>query len=222
MGPEDRTAAFTDGRRARLVSGQPSPSSPKIRRHGSRRSRHGVESERPPSMWGVLRAAVEDPNDVRRARVVVHDWGRTKWLGSPVIAPDWPAAPGSAIKPCSAPFRWRSGYKINPSPLDLGSPHDVLDTLSSGQPIDPLPTSGRRRLNRRFQIGSAGSARRLSRRGHRSYLGKIPTSTPKRIRTVIGADRDDIGRHAARRIGRGWRRHDAPVHRLAQHAHRGA
>jgi len=87
---------------------------------------------------------------------VVHDWGRTKWLGSPVIAPVWPPAPGSAMRPWSAPFRWRSSYKLNPSPLDLRSLQDVLVTLSSGQPIDPLPTSGRRRLHLRFPIGSTG------------------------------------------------------------------
>jgi len=57
---------------------------------------------------------------------VVHDWGRTKWLGSPVIAPVWPPAPGSAMRPWSAPFRWRSSYKLNPSPLDLRSLQEML------------------------------------------------------------------------------------------------
>jgi outer membrane protein insertion porin family len=46
------------------------------------------------------------------------------------------------------------GYKLNPSPLDLRSPQDVLGALSSGSPIDPLPTSGRRRLHLHFSIGS--------------------------------------------------------------------
>ena len=46
------------------------------------------------------------------------------------------------------------GYKLNPSPLDLRSPSDVLRALSSGEPIDPLPTSGRRRLHLHFSIGS--------------------------------------------------------------------
>ena len=46
------------------------------------------------------------------------------------------------------------GYKLNPSPLDLRSSQDVLGALSSGNPIDPLPTSGRRRLHLHFSIGS--------------------------------------------------------------------
>jgi outer membrane protein insertion porin family len=46
------------------------------------------------------------------------------------------------------------GYKLNPSPLDLRSSQDVLRALSSGNPIDPLPTSGRRRLHLHFSIGS--------------------------------------------------------------------
>lgn len=46
------------------------------------------------------------------------------------------------------------GYKLNPSPLDLRSPQDVLQALSTGQPIDPLPTSGSRRLHLHFSIGS--------------------------------------------------------------------
>ena len=46
------------------------------------------------------------------------------------------------------------GYKLNPSPLDLRSPQDVLEAQSAGQPIDPLPTSGRRRLHLHFSIGS--------------------------------------------------------------------
>ncbi len=46
------------------------------------------------------------------------------------------------------------GYKLNPSPLDLRSPQDVLGALSHGDPIDPLATSGRRRLHLHFSIGS--------------------------------------------------------------------
>ena len=46
------------------------------------------------------------------------------------------------------------GYKLNPSPLDLRSAQDVLGALSSGNPIDPLPTNGRRRLHLHFSIGS--------------------------------------------------------------------
>jgi outer membrane protein insertion porin family len=46
------------------------------------------------------------------------------------------------------------GYKLNPSPLDLRSAQDVLDALSTGQPIDPLPTSGARRFHLHFSIGS--------------------------------------------------------------------
>ena len=46
------------------------------------------------------------------------------------------------------------GYKLNPSPLDLRSPNDVLQALSKGEPIDDLPTSGRRRFHLHFSIGS--------------------------------------------------------------------
>ncbi len=46
------------------------------------------------------------------------------------------------------------GYKLNPSALDLRSSQDVLDALSAGEPIDPLPTNGRRRLHLHFSIGS--------------------------------------------------------------------
>jgi outer membrane protein assembly factor BamA len=46
------------------------------------------------------------------------------------------------------------GYKLNPSPLDLRSAQDVLGALSAGQSIDPLATSGRRRLHLHFSIGS--------------------------------------------------------------------
>jgi outer membrane protein assembly factor BamA len=46
------------------------------------------------------------------------------------------------------------GYKLNPSPLDLRSAQDVLDALSTRQPIEPLPTSGARRFHLHFSIGS--------------------------------------------------------------------
>ena len=46
------------------------------------------------------------------------------------------------------------GYKLNPSPLDERSSQDVLEALSRGESIDPLPTSGRRRLHLHFSIGS--------------------------------------------------------------------
>jgi outer membrane protein insertion porin family len=46
------------------------------------------------------------------------------------------------------------GYKLNPSPLDLRDPNDVLAALSAGDPIDDLPTSGWRRLQLHFSIGA--------------------------------------------------------------------
>ena len=46
------------------------------------------------------------------------------------------------------------GYKLNPSPLDLRSPQDVLDALEEGRPLSSLPTESRRRLHLHFSIGS--------------------------------------------------------------------
>jgi outer membrane protein insertion porin family len=46
------------------------------------------------------------------------------------------------------------GYKLNPSPLDLRDPNDVLAALAAGRPIDDLPTSGWRRLQLHFSIGA--------------------------------------------------------------------
>jgi outer membrane protein insertion porin family len=47
------------------------------------------------------------------------------------------------------------GYKLNPSPLDLRSPQDVLDALRSGTSIDAAPTSTSRRFHLHFSIGSS-------------------------------------------------------------------
>jgi outer membrane protein assembly factor BamA len=47
------------------------------------------------------------------------------------------------------------GYKLNPSPLDLRSPQDVLDALTSGSSIDAAPTSSSRRFHLHFSIGSS-------------------------------------------------------------------
>jgi outer membrane protein assembly factor BamA len=47
------------------------------------------------------------------------------------------------------------GYKLNPSPLDLRSPQDVLDALRSGPSIDAAPTSSSRRFHLHFSIGSS-------------------------------------------------------------------
>jgi hypothetical protein len=46
------------------------------------------------------------------------------------------------------------GYKLNPSPLDLRSPQDVLDALEEGRPLSSVPTESRRRLHLHFSIGS--------------------------------------------------------------------
>ena len=47
------------------------------------------------------------------------------------------------------------GYKLNPSPLDLRSPQDVLDALRRGTSIDAAPTSSSRRFHLHFSIGSS-------------------------------------------------------------------
>jgi outer membrane protein insertion porin family len=46
------------------------------------------------------------------------------------------------------------GYKLNPSPLDLRSPQDVLDALEAGLPITSAPTSSGRRFHLHFSIGA--------------------------------------------------------------------
>jgi outer membrane protein insertion porin family len=47
------------------------------------------------------------------------------------------------------------GYKLNPSPLDLRSPQDVLDALRNGTSIDAAPTSSSRRFHLHFSIGTS-------------------------------------------------------------------
>jgi outer membrane protein insertion porin family len=46
------------------------------------------------------------------------------------------------------------GYKLNPSPLDLRDPNDVVAALAAGTPIDNLPTSDWRRVQLHFSIGA--------------------------------------------------------------------
>jgi outer membrane protein assembly factor BamA len=46
------------------------------------------------------------------------------------------------------------GYKLNPSPLDLRSPQDVLTALTNGTPIEDAPTSSARRFHLHFSIGA--------------------------------------------------------------------
>jgi outer membrane protein insertion porin family len=46
------------------------------------------------------------------------------------------------------------GYKLNPSPLDLRSPQDVLQALTNGTPIEDAPTSTARRFHLHFSIGA--------------------------------------------------------------------
>jgi outer membrane protein insertion porin family len=45
-------------------------------------------------------------------------------------------------------------YKLNPSPLDLRAPQDVLDALTQGTSIDAAPTSASRRFHLHFSIGA--------------------------------------------------------------------
>ena len=47
------------------------------------------------------------------------------------------------------------GYKLNPSPLDLRDPQDVLDALTRGTPVDAAPTSSARRFHLHFSIGAS-------------------------------------------------------------------
>jgi outer membrane protein assembly factor BamA len=46
------------------------------------------------------------------------------------------------------------GYKLNPSPLDLRDPNDVLNALEEGTPITLKPTDWWRRLQLHFSIGA--------------------------------------------------------------------
>jgi outer membrane protein assembly factor BamA len=47
------------------------------------------------------------------------------------------------------------GYKLNPSPVDLRTPQDVLRALETGTPIDAAPTSSSRRFHLHFSIGTS-------------------------------------------------------------------
>jgi outer membrane protein insertion porin family len=47
------------------------------------------------------------------------------------------------------------GYKLNPSPIDLRAPQDVLDALEHGTPIDAAPVSNSRRFHLHFSIGTS-------------------------------------------------------------------
>ncbi|MFL5515819.1 MAG: outer membrane protein assembly factor [Gemmatimonadales bacterium] len=46
------------------------------------------------------------------------------------------------------------GYKLNPSPLDIRDPNEVLTALAAGRPIDDVATSQWRRLQLHFSIGA--------------------------------------------------------------------
>jgi outer membrane protein insertion porin family len=46
------------------------------------------------------------------------------------------------------------GYKLNPSPLDLRDPAQVLTALADGRPIEDVPTSNGRRFHLHFSIGA--------------------------------------------------------------------
>jgi outer membrane protein assembly factor BamA len=46
------------------------------------------------------------------------------------------------------------GYKLNPSPLDIRSASDVFGALSTGQPLDAVPTDSRQRLHLHFALGT--------------------------------------------------------------------
>lgn len=46
------------------------------------------------------------------------------------------------------------GYKLNPSALDLRDPADVMNALTSGRPIEEVPTDSRRRFQLHFSIGA--------------------------------------------------------------------
>ena len=46
------------------------------------------------------------------------------------------------------------GYKLNPSPLDLRDPDEVLEALQDGRPIGTVETDSRRRFQLHFSIGA--------------------------------------------------------------------
>ena len=46
------------------------------------------------------------------------------------------------------------GYKLNPSPLDLRDPDEVLRALQEGRPVDTVPAESKRRLQLHFSIGA--------------------------------------------------------------------
>ncbi len=63
------------------------------------------------------------------------------------------AGGGMGIETPVGPIRLSVGYKLNPSPLDVRDPGEVLDLLLEGQPITDAPTKGWRRFQVHLTFG---------------------------------------------------------------------
>jgi outer membrane protein assembly factor BamA len=50
-------------------------------------------------------------------------------------------------------IRFDVGYKLNPSPLDLRNPQDVVNIIAAGQPIQAAPINNTRRYGFHFALG---------------------------------------------------------------------
>ena len=63
------------------------------------------------------------------------------------------AGGGMGIETPVGPIRLSVGYKLNPSPLDVRDPGEVLDLLQEGQAITDAPTKGWRRFQVHLTFG---------------------------------------------------------------------
>ena len=117
------------------------------RRDGGHGGRPLYAGGRARATGGKRRIAAADPR-VRRglARVSVPRWGQDLDARQPLRPEFRRAGSGQDISAVGAGFGYTTvvgalqiavGYKLNPSPLDLRSPQDVLEALSSGNPSIP-------------------------------------------------------------------------------------
>jgi len=65
----------------------------------------------------------------------------------------WAIGAGIDVRTPVGPLRLSVGYKLNPSPLDVRDPQDVLLALVDGRSLDTVPTKALRRFEIHFALG---------------------------------------------------------------------
>ena len=63
------------------------------------------------------------------------------------------AGAGFQVQTIVGPVRLSAGWKLNPSPLDLRAPDDVLNALLTGRPVTSVPTDWKHRLHLHLSLG---------------------------------------------------------------------